>query len=220
LHWSGFLQDEYSPIDKLVFTGGIRNDQYSITRQDWSWRGAVVYLPWKNHSFRGTVGRGYRSPNFFEGQLLINFDGVKDTWTKNIIEYVLEEGKIFGNPDLLNEKVTSYEVGYLGRIQDFLRYSLTLFHDDLEDSIEFNFLIEAPPRKSRATYFNLPSGTRIYENGGELAIDILPTRYLHGILSYSYVHSEAPDLYPYWKAERHMVTMGLIAQFSGLGVFK
>jgi len=217
LHWSEFLQDEFSPIDKLIFTGGIRNDQYTITRQAWSWRGAVVYLPWKNHSFRGTVGHGFRKPNFFEGQLLVKFDGIKDRATQAVLEMIFEEGKVFGNPNLLNEKVTSYEVGYLGRFQDVLRYSLTLFHDELESSIEFKFLAEAPPRKSPATYFNIPGGTLIYANGGELALDLYASRYLHGILSYSYVHNEAPDKYPYWRAERHMVTLGAIAQFAGTG---
>lgn len=218
LHWSGFLQDEYSPIDKLVFTGGIRNDQYTITRQAWSWRGAVVYLPWKNHSFRGTVGRGFRKPSFFEGQLLVNYSGIKDKTTQALLELLFEEGKLFGNPDLLNDEIISYEIGYLGRYRDVLRYSLTLFHDELENSIEFIFEANAPSKKSKATYFNIPRDTRVFANGGELALDLYPSRYLHGILSYTYVHNFAPEKYPYWNTERHIVTLGAIAQFAGIGV--
>jgi outer membrane cobalamin receptor len=112
-----FLQDQWSPHSAwTVFLTG-RYDYFSLFKDQFSPRAALVFGPAPGWSLRGSVARGYRTPTFDD--LFWN-----DPFAR-------------GNPDLDPETSWSYELGALWEVPDRSRVNLNFFRRDVDDLINW-----------------------------------------------------------------------------------
>ncbi|MBI5183165.1 MAG: TonB-dependent receptor [Nitrospinae bacterium] len=108
-----YLQEEYTPIDKLMLMLGIRYDYNSDYDSLISPRGAISYELIDNLRGYITVGRAFRSPTESERRI------IKD-----------------GNPDLDVESTVMYELGLKGEFFDKKTgFQISGFRYDMEDAI-------------------------------------------------------------------------------------
>lgn len=120
-----FVQNEFRPIENLIFTVGYRYDRNSVTPEAHSPRVNITYTPIKNNTFRASAGRAFRKPSFFEYGLEI-----KDL--KNAL------GISFANPNLSNEIMNSFEFAYMGTYWDRIKSSLSFFYNQLRKFIDYD----------------------------------------------------------------------------------
>lgn len=121
----------------------------------------------EDHGLRASVSRAYRLPTLYEEKA----DGAIRFGDGQLInQYIL------GNTDLAPEQITSYELGYLGRLPErHLTLDVKLFHDTLGDRI-------AAPKKypypSELAVSNFPvndGGIFYHTNSGGLSINGVET---------------------------------------------
>jgi iron complex outermembrane receptor protein len=112
-----FVQDEFS-LDRFRFVVGSRIDKFNVTNTIFSPRLAAIFELSPKHSFRFSFSRAFRPPTLLEsyqdlsvttsvldlGQFDPAFAGTK---FPIIAEFL-------GNPELLEETTTAYELGYSG----------------------------------------------------------------------------------------------------------
>lgn len=116
-----FLQDQVTWSDRVFITGGVRYDNNNRFSSFTTGNLDVAFLISSGIKLRGSVGNGFRAPEFNE---IIGFP----SWG------------ILGNPNLRPEKNTAAEVG-----ADFYsprgraRFSSTAFFNRFSDLIEFTF---------------------------------------------------------------------------------
>lgn len=85
----GFLQHEWDPVDKLNIVSGVRYDYNSSYHSQWSPKLAVQYNVVKHHSFKASVGTGFKAPDF--RQLYFNFNNAAAAYA------------VFGSDIVVNE---------------------------------------------------------------------------------------------------------------------
>lgn len=65
-YFSAYGQLEYRPIDQLRFVAAARVDDGSLFDTQFSPKGAIVFSPNEDHSFRASVNRAFMTPNYAE----------------------------------------------------------------------------------------------------------------------------------------------------------
>ena len=169
-HWEGrggaFVHAELAPADWITVTGDLRFDYNTVTEEFLSPRLAAVFRPEDGHFLRLGVARAFRKPNFLETHLHMNVefpdespitgaarDGFREFMTRGI-----------GNPNLDNEKLLSFEAGYMGEFLDKkLRVSLDVYYNIFTDVIGID-------ERITTTTEGLPdidNSTFLFENEGE-----------------------------------------------------
>jgi outer membrane receptor protein involved in Fe transport len=146
--YSAYGQVEYKIVPQVRLVGAARFDDGDLIESQFSPKGAIVFSPDENHSFRFSVNRAFQTPNlseFFlqvpvapptasprtlEGSIETYYAAVRDnipavalaglTITDNLPwEFSpLTQALALGNADLEVEKVTGWEVGYKGSLGD------------------------------------------------------------------------------------------------------
>lgn len=193
-----FLQDEFRPIDNLVFTLGGRLDYYlfdsplcadgaaatgvscngELQSVDpaVSPRLSIVYTPVNNQTFRLSGGRAFRKPAFFERQMQI----------ASLKRLNLD----FANPELPNESITAVELGYVTRVGDRVKLNVDTFYNQYENFIQFQ------PNQVKFDIVKDASGNpaKVSAYGGELATKIVITSELEGGASYAYTKNTSEDI--------------------------
>lgn len=190
---AAYLQDEYRPSENFTFTLGLRLDKHPLVKQQISPRANIMFAPMPTQHFRVSYGTAFRSPSFIESYLYENSDISKLISPQIPVNTFIVQAR--GNPDLLPEKITSYELGYQAALGPRLRAKADLFYNDLWDFISFKTV----KIKDVSQLFGYPAGTIIipteksYTNagkskaiGGELGIDVLVAKWLSGSMNYSY----------------------------------
>jgi len=211
--WALYLQDEYKLSDNLtLFTGG-RLDYDDISEKKYfSPRVAAVYTPKKDHVVRLSWGQAFRMPAIQEafGDLVglypdpipIYFPG-KDSLT------------FLANPDIKPEIITTYELGYQGKLSDRAKIFGNLHYSKLKrmiDVIQFNYDFGFSPITEFAQYANSWHGDSY---GSEVGLDYLLADWLTAALNYSYMHirndtlDRDHEVYP-----AHKINMGLRANWK------
>ncbi len=191
-----YLQDELRPIENLILSAGARLDYYlfesplcgegaTATNVTCSGefqsvdpaispRGSVVWTPIDNNTFRVSYGQAFRKPAFFERQIQVR---------------ALEQLNLnFANPELPNEKVTAYELGYAARFGERVKVNADLFYNQYENFIVF---------QANQVRFDIQreDGRPVKVNayGGELSTKIVFTEGLEGSASYAYLAKDPDD---------------------------
>ncbi|TRO95990.1 TonB-dependent receptor [Glycocaulis profundi] len=121
--YSLFIEDSWALTDRFSLTGGLRYDESEAFSGRLTPRLYAVWAATDEWTFKGGVGRGYRTP--FVEQLTDGIIGFGNRGTTSI----------FGNPDLNPERSTNYEASALfnnGR----LAAQATVFRNELTDLIE------------------------------------------------------------------------------------
>ena len=156
---AGFAHVQWSPIEILQLTAGLRLDVDTATDQErFSPRVAAVVRPWENHSFRLSYGLAFRRPSYFENRLHAQIESFNSA-TPEIVDLVKTQ---FGNEDLGSEQVHSIEAGWRGRFLDErLQLSADLFFSMYRDTI--TFVMAVPERMGLP---DIANSTIQYRNQG------------------------------------------------------
>lgn len=192
-----FLQDEFRPIDNLVFTLGGRLDYYlfdsplctngaatgvscngELQSVDpaISPRLSIVYTPVNNQTIRLSGGRAFRKPAFFERQMQVA---------------ALERLNLdFANPELPNESMTAVELGYVTRIGDRVKLNVDTFFNQYENFIQFQ------PNQVKFDIVKDADGNpaKVSAYGGEIVTKIVITSEIEGGASYAHTKNTSDDI--------------------------
>lgn len=198
-HWEGraggFVHGELAPTDWVTVTAGARLDYNTVSGPFVSPRLAAVFQPVADHYLRAGVARAFRKPAFQETHAHLQAVFPDDSPITGPARESFQEfmSHAVGNSDLENEKLLSFEAGWLGRFLDGrLSVALDLYYNRHSDVIDFDSAVEPDERglpdldRSRVGFINVATMFDIV--GGELAVRYRPSR--HVLLQASWAHRE------------------------------
>lgn len=153
-----FAEDNFTVITNLQVNAGVRYDQYydqhdSFT-PSWNPRAALIYSPGSQSTLKFIYGTAFRDPSFFELSELAT----------------LKPGP---------EKITSYEVDYEQGIGRYLRSSVSMFYNRMDDLIDIQ----------NGSFTNFNANTL----GTELALEGIWQDGIRTRVSYTLQHTENRD---------------------------
>lgn len=131
-NFSGFYgQAEYNLLKNLQIVGAARLDRSSYFETQFSPKGAIVYSPVENHTFRVTVNRSFLRPSYGDrfrrspGGVPVNLAKIDSTISAQTGAPMLGLSATtpvwnLGNPEVGVETAMSYEFGYKGIISEDL----------------------------------------------------------------------------------------------------
>jgi len=172
-------ENEYHATDRIILTLGGRLDHFSEI--DWVGlgRGSVIYKPVQNQRVALTVAQGYYLPSLAQ---LYGWGGI-----------LLDEF----NPDLDEERITSYELAYYGAIGKRVKLNSAIFYNDYEGLISNN-LAEIPTNSVDGDKYGL-----------ELSVDFVITSWLNAFATYTYQTTDRTDFGDLEIDPENMVNAGL-----------
>lgn len=160
------------PIDALTLTGGIRHDQHRAYGGHTSFGADAALVLDSGTTLRASYGEGFKAPTLY--QLYSNY----------------------GTRSLAPETARNYDVGVE---QSFLQHhgtvTLTWFHRDTTNQIDFRSCASADVTNPATICFNRPFGTydniaRARARGVEAELTLRPIDDLTFTANYSYIHAE------------------------------
>lgn len=172
-NFGAYIQDEWRASDRLIITGGIRFDEYSITKTfsegNFSPKLAAVYKATPKISVRALVARAFRNPS------------ISERFTK------FEQGgglSFIVNPLLRAEKLMlSAEVGSRVAINHALRLDVALYYNHYKDLISFQQR-SAPGEALKFEVINL---NKALMQGVEISSEYTPFEWLRFNAGYTYL---------------------------------
>ena len=151
-----YLSDEIFLSDRWRWIVGTRADRISIfDKVVFSPRTTLIFKPTATQSFRVSYNRAFRTPSLSDTFLDVligqeatfdlrpvfrDFFGalqVPDSALPAPVTYTIPIG-VVGNPSLLQETLTAYEVGWSGALSDWMGASAALYVNDMRNSIDFS----------------------------------------------------------------------------------
>jgi iron complex outermembrane receptor protein len=192
---SAYVQDEHQITRSLSLLAGVRHDAYETSRNATSPRLAAIFAPTASSTFKLLYGRAFRAPSLFE---------------------VMDGGEEYkANPDIRPEQAQTFEAVWQQRLSGGLLSTVSLFHYDMWDLIDFTI----DPVDSLFVYRNIGDAKAYgFEAGVRGSFGARGT----GYLSYSYQEateratgrrlSNSPD---------HMLKAGLgqdLVDWLGVGI--
>jgi iron complex outermembrane receptor protein len=203
-----FVQDEIFLSDRFRWVIGTRLDKFSSI-DNWvlSPRTTLMYKPSPNQTVRASFNRAFRAPSFINNNLNVtllnqaNLSAISPALSQFVFPF-----QAVGNPDLDQETMTAYEIGYTGVLGRRATVSAAVYWNNTDDAIFFTQvgrytatnppvtwppqiptfvlnLIPPPGLPSLFTYQNL--GT-VNDKGIELGVEGVVNRYVNAIVNYSY----------------------------------
>jgi iron complex outermembrane receptor protein len=166
-----YVQDEWRLTKEFTFLAGLRWDTLTGVNPTYSPRFVLIYTPQEDHSFRISGSVAYRPPSIFESHSDVR---------QNIPAFGFT-GTAIGSPNLVPEKIVSYETGYQGWYWNHrIRFRVDAFFNHLS-----NFIGSAPtPDPNVFTSGNLGQADMY---GAEIGAEFLATSWLTGFINYSTV---------------------------------
>jgi outer membrane receptor protein involved in Fe transport len=193
----GYIQDEFF-TDKIRIVAGARVDKFSVIDDPvFSPRVTFMFKPAPEHSLRASYNKAFRSPSAINNFL--------ETTILNLV--VLPTGPFIfptsavGNPNLKQESLSAYEVGYTGELSGKTTFGISYYINDSKDNINFTpFLFYSPllpppgwplppafvpPNRLPALFTYLNFGP-LRQQGVELSLDQIVTSSIGFSVNYSY----------------------------------
>jgi outer membrane receptor for ferrienterochelin and colicins len=154
--YSGYAQLEYRITDRIRLVGAARYDEGDLFEGQFSPKGAIVFSPNDNHSFRFTVNRAFQTPNYSEFFLRaaagapVNFSaleaGMRAHPQLGPALAGVPEGTLFtnsaavpifarGNANLDVEKTIGYEVGWKGSLSSKVYVTVDAYMNNIKDFV-------------------------------------------------------------------------------------
>jgi outer membrane receptor protein involved in Fe transport len=194
-----YVQDEIFLGNRFRWVIGGRIDKFSsIDNAVFSPRTTLMYKPAADQTVRVSFNRAFRAPSVINNHLNV---GILTPVTLPVIGQFLLPTLATGNPDLEQETLTAFELGYTGVVAPRTTVSAAVYWNNTDGSIAFTpvafYSAASPPPgwplppafvpantlPSRYTYLNL--GT-VKDKGVELGVDSAVTSYLNLFVNYSY----------------------------------
>jgi len=203
-----YVQDEIFLTDRFRWVVGGRLDKFSsIDNAVFSPRTTLMYKPSLNQTVRLSFNRAFRAPSFINNNLdvtllnQVNLSAISPALSAFVFPF-----HAVGNPDLGQETMTAYEIGYTGVLNRRATVTAAVYWNTTDDAIFFTQtgrytaasppvtwppqiptfvlnLIPPPGLPSQFSYQNL--GT-VHDKGIELGVDGVVNRYLNVNVNYSY----------------------------------
>ncbi len=123
-----FSQIEYKITNELKAVVAARFDRSTLHDSRVSPKAAIVWNPFVNHGFRATFNQAFQPANYSEQYLYVKRPPTTSVRPTSSILYQ-------GNPDLVPEEITGYELGYKGIFENQLFVTLDLYFNHLENFI-------------------------------------------------------------------------------------
>jgi iron complex outermembrane receptor protein len=204
----GYIQDEIFLDERFRLVVGGRLDKFSsISNAVFSPRTTFMYKPSANQTARVSFNRAFRAPSFTNNHLdvtllnEVNLSAINPALARFVFPF-----RAVGNPDLDQETMTAFEIGYSGVLMNRATLTAAVYWNSTDDAIFFTQvdrytsanppatwpapfprvildLIPAPGLPSVFTYQNL--GT-VNDKGIELGVDAVVNRYVNVFTNYSY----------------------------------
>jgi vitamin B12 transporter len=198
LDYAVFVQDEWTPVDRLFLTAGLRRDEFddfggqTTGRATAAWQAVPERL-----KLRASYGTGFRTPSFLE---LNGF--APDPFF----------GDYIGNPDLKPEKARGWDAGLdytLPNQRGVL--SATYFRNDYKNLIDgFVFVPGAP------SFFTSQNVGKAESQGVELAAKLRVTATLTTSATYTYLEAkDSTTGLRLLRRPRHAATLDVWNDFGG-----
>ncbi|WP_462080119.1 TonB-dependent receptor domain-containing protein [Luteimonas sp. RIT-PG2_3] len=122
--WALFAEDNWSPIDALTITFGLRHDDHNVFGSQLSPRAYAVWDLGPGWTLKGGVSTGYKTPKTTD-----LYDGITGFGSQGTLPFV-------GNPDLQPETSVNGEVAlYWTSVDNVHNFNVTVFRNDFKDKI-------------------------------------------------------------------------------------
>jgi outer membrane receptor protein involved in Fe transport len=197
-----YVQDEIFLSDRFRWVVGTRLDKFSSI-DNWvlSPRTTLMYKPSPNQTVRASFNRAFRAPSFINNNLNVTL--LNQVTLSPMLPPLVFPFRAVGNPDLDQETMTAYEIGYTGVLGRRTTVTAAVYWNETDDAIFFtpaafytpaNPPVTWPPQlpplilgqialPALFTYRNL--GT-VNDKGIELGVEGVVNRYVNAIVNYSY----------------------------------
>jgi iron complex outermembrane receptor protein len=203
-----YVQDEIFFGNHLRWVVGGRVDKFSsIDSAVFSPRTTLLVKPDNSQTLRFSFNRAFRAPSFINNHLRttvlneVNLSAISPL----LARFVLPVGAV-GNPDLDQETLTAYEIGYTGVLRNRATVSASVYWNTLDDGIFFTqvgnytpasppatwpaliptFVIGLIPPPGLPSVFSYRNLGTVKDKGIELGVDAAVNRYLNVFTNYSY----------------------------------
>ncbi len=203
-----YLQDEIFLGSHFRWVVGGRVDKFSsIDDAVFSPRTTLLMKPAADHTFRLSFNRAFRAPSYVNNNISTTILNQVDlSAISPVLANFVFPIRAVANPDLTQETMTAYEIGYTGVIRKRATVTAALYWNNTDDGIYFtqvatytpanppptlppfippavlNFIPE-PGLPSVFTYLNLG---KVKDKGLELGVDGAVNRYLNVFTNYSF----------------------------------
>jgi iron complex outermembrane receptor protein len=188
-----FVHGELAPTDWVTCTFGTRFDYNNINGVFISPRLAGVFRPGGEQFIRLGVARSFRKPTFMETHLhtMASFppdSPITGGDQENFQEFLT---RVIGNPEVEDEELLAFEIGYLGRFLDGrLTVALDLYYNYHSNVIEFDENIvedeNGLPDLDLSSVMFKNVGGDLDIVGSELVVHFEPTPYINLLASWAY----------------------------------
>ncbi len=187
-----YVQNEYYPRDWIILTTGVRadwNSWTSKTKPAISPKVCLIVTPWNNNSFRISYSKAFLKPSFYQ--------------TKMRFPALEQLDILFSNPDLENEEMTAYELGYAAKYGKHIRFNIDLFYNKHREAIQFS--------GTKLMFMNIGNDRDYF--GGEISLRV-GSKYVSGFANYSYLRIRNVDLDIYEDTHpEHTVNFGVLGDY-------
>lgn len=131
-----YLQYDYNPIEKLNILGGFRYDNHSEYASQFSPKLAVNYKFNTSFSLKGSVGYGYKAPDF--RQLYFDFTNPSVGYT--VLGYNVAAARLdeFANQDLLSSRVAGIDFNEPLKPESSINFNFGGFYKKNKLKVEIN----------------------------------------------------------------------------------
>jgi len=153
---SFYAQAILTPLEGVTLTGGVRHDHHSLFGDKTTFGANAAWAVRSGTTLRATYAEGFKAPTLY--QLASDY----------------------GNRRLVPETAKSYDVGIEQAIADQVRASVTWFHRDTRNQIDFAFCAAALVTQPASICYRRPFG--VYDNiararaeGVEAGLELRPT---------------------------------------------
>ena len=202
-----FLQDEVFLGQYVRWVVGGRVDKFSsINDAVFSPRTSLVLKPDANNSIRLSFNKAFRAPSFINNNLQtsvlneVNLSSISPA----LARFIFPVGAV-GNPDLKQESLTAYELGYTGVLNKRATVTASVYWNTTKDGIFFTptkfygpasppptwpaaiptFVLGLLPTPLPSSYTYLNLG-KVKDKGFEIGLDAAATRDINVFVNYSY----------------------------------
>ncbi|MCI0708045.1 MAG: TonB-dependent receptor [Ignavibacteriae bacterium] len=175
-----FSQAEYKFDENFKGVIAARWDRSSLTESFLSPKAALVWMPVTGHTFRATFNKAFQSPNYSELYLYV--------------KHPTRPLAYFGNPGLKVEKITGYELGYKGIIDNNLFLTVDAYFNQMSDFISdlgpglnpaYPDPIILPGDTALRNIWSYTNSGKVNEGGFEVAANYYLSDTWHVSVSYS-----------------------------------